>query len=204
MRLNESSYPPQIEDNNSIYHFPVASGVILGAASKSALIDAIYEFRVRNGGALDTIEREIDDYYCKRWPTSCTKETSDYGRTNPSFKSAAPRENLLHRVSRWAVSLAARMPKGGFQLVTTDEARRRQDICAVCACNRSWRTGCKGCSGSAANLLMTVRGLRKGRGDVYGCEAASWDSVTASSLPVSELPLSEAQISRLAEKCWRR
>ncbi len=203
MIINEARNPPIPEGITGAYHFSVASGVTLTASDKSKLIDAIYEYRVRHGGALDTIEREIDDYYCTRWPSSCIMEPADYGVASAP-RTAPVKEAMLHRVSRWAAGVADKMPKGGYALVTTEEAKRRQDICAVCSQNRSWRTGCKGCSGSAAQLLMQVRGLRKGRGDVYGCFVAGWDSNTAASLPVSALPLSDAQMDRLAEKCWRR
>jgi hypothetical protein len=203
MILNPARNPPTIAENSSTYHFPVAAGVVLGASDKSRLIDVAYEYRVRHGGALDTIEREIDDYYCTRWPTACVKENSDYGVPNSS-RTAPVKEAMLHRVSRWAAGVAAQMPKGGYPLVTTEEARRRQDICAICCHNRTWRTGCKGCSGSAAQLLMQVRGLRKGRGDVYGCFVAGWDNSTATSMDLKDLPVSGDQMSRLAEKCWRR
>lgn len=203
MRVSESRFPPTILGAETGYHFPQAPGVLLRGVDKSALIDSIYEYRVRHGGALDTIEREIDDYYCGRWPSACVMEPSDYGVPDPAPR-AAPKESLRNRVSRWAAALAGAMPRGGYSLVTTDEAARRAAICSGCSKNANWRTGCRGCSGSAAALLMQLRGLRKGNGSAYGCTVANWDCNSAASLPVDALPLSDDQLAQMPDACWRK
>lgn len=197
MRVNEARTPP-----NS-WHFPVTPTITIKGTDKRTLIDRVYEWRLRQNLPLDQVEREIDDYYCTQWPDSCVKEPADYGHVNPSPRSQPP-ESLLHRVSRWAAGVADKMPRGGYPMVSPEEAARRQAICAQCPQNFNWRTGCRGCSGSAAQLLLQVRALRKGHNDVYGCAVAGWDNNTASNFKAEDLPLSESQLARMDQKCWRR
>lgn len=197
MVTNQKRTPP------NGWHFPAAQGVELKGTDKKTLIDAVYEFRIRNGGNLETIEREIDNYYCTTWPTACDKEPSDYGAENRR-RTGGYDEALLHRVSRWGAGMADKMPRGGYQLVSQDEASRRQLICVGCPHNVSWRTGCTGCSGSTAQLMMQVRGLRKSNPEALGCKINGFDCGTASNLPLDILNLSDEQKRRLPERCWAK
>ena len=105
MKLNRGKQPP------NGWHFKVAEGVVLHAVNEEELIKQIFEYRLRNNIPVGDIERDIDAYYCARWPTACHKEPIDH---SPDTAPRAPlSETLLNRVSRWAAALIHAQPKGG-------------------------------------------------------------------------------------------
>lgn len=198
MKISRGKVPP------NGWHFEVAQGVRLEAINEELLIKQIFEYRLRNNIPIGDIERDIDNYYCTRWPESCHKEASDWAPETHAAVTIA--ESLLNRVSRWASYLAYRQPKGGYTLVSAAEAQVRGSFCVGCPKNQAWRVGCRGCSNSTAILLTQMRKLQasKYHGDLSGCTCLGWDNQTAVWLPVDAMPISDQQKSELPERCWRK
>jgi len=187
------------------WHFLVAPGVTLEAVNEEELVKRIFEYRLRNNIPIGDIERDIDDYYCARWPKACHKEAKDWENI-PGTTPGVVSEPMLNRVTRWAALMVHGQPKGGYQLVSADEANRRANICVGCPRNQPWRVGCTGCSSSSATVLAQLRKLQatKQQGNLMGCQISGWDNSTAAWMPLSSLPLTEGQIQQLPERCWRK
>lgn len=198
MKINRGKVPP------GGWHFRVAPGVILHAINEEELVRQIFEYRLRNNIPTGDIERDIDAYYCAQWPTACHREPSDH------IPEEAPRaplsEALIKRVTRWAAELVHRQPKGGYSLVSAEEAVRRGNICVGCPKNQPWRVGCRGCSNNTATVLTSLRKLQNSKRstELVGCEVAGWDNETAVWMPADALSVSGVQAEQLPERCWKR
>lgn len=197
MKVGRGKIPP------NGWHFEVAPGVKLEAINEEELIKQIFEYRLRNNMPAGDIERDIDNYYCSRWPQACHKEPSDWA---PGTESAPPAEPLLNRVARWVATLLHHQPKGGYPLISADEANKRSLICVGCPKNQPWRVGCTGCSSSTATLLAQMRKLQavKNQGNLMGCGVCGWDNSTAAWMPKETLMLTSDQEAALPDRCWRK
>lgn len=198
MKIPRGKVPP------NGWHFEVASGVTLEAINEEELTKQIFEYRLRHNLPVGDIERDIDDYYCRRWPRACHKEPKDW--TDTASAGPVHSEPLLKRVTRWAAMMAHGQPRGGYSLSTVEEANARGLICVGCPRNQGWRGGCSGCSSSTATVLAQLRKLQssKQQGNLMGCQVAGWDNATAVWLPKDALPLTENQIQSLPDRCWRK
>jgi hypothetical protein len=183
------------------WHFPQGD-VVLHANGHQQLIEAIFEYRLRNHIEIGDIERDVDDYYCGRWPDFCHSEPSDRDPSIPRVSG----ETMLNRVSRWASGLARTMPRGGWPLQVVGEAERRAGICAACPQNAGWRGGCLGCSASTLQLLQQIKGMRKTKqdGNLIGCLVAGWENSTAVWLGQECLTVTENQRRAMPDACWRK
>lgn len=198
MKISRRKVPP------NGWHFEVDSGVRLEAVNEEALTKQIFEYRLRHDIPVGDIERDLDDYYCGKWPEACHNEpVDDQPGTGPRSPSAEP---LLNRVTRWASLLLSRLPRGGWTLVNNDEAARRGLICVGCPKNQPWRGGCAGCSQSTATVLAQLRQLRtsKQQGNLMGCGVCGWANDVAVFMPTEALELSEDQRAALPDRCWRK
>lgn len=201
MKLGRGRVPP------NGWHFEVVPGLKLEAPNEESLTKLIFEYRLRNNIPIGDIERDIDNYYCARWPTACHKEPKDWNPEVPSaVANAGLVEPLLNRVSRWASMLLHRQPKGGYSLVSAALAQTRGNACVGCPKNQSWRMGCRGCSSNTAVLLTQMRKLQTSQhhGDLMGCSVCGWDNQTAVWLPEESLEISKEQAEALPERCWRK
>lgn len=203
MNLSRGKQPPQRAGYS--WHYEVAPGVVMTAVNEEGLTKQIFEYRMRHNIPIGDIERDIDRYYCERWPSCCHKEDADWspGGDGPA---SPPSEPFVNRVARWASLLLHRLPRGGFQLVPDSEATRRGTICAGCPKNQPWRVGCKGCSNATATLLAQLRNLKssKSHASLYGCQIGGWDNATAVWMDVQQLELTDAQKAGLPDRCWRK
>lgn len=198
MKLMRGRQPP------GGWHFEVVPGRVLRAINEAELTELIFEYRVRNNLPIGEISRDIDRYYCERWPDACHKDATEYpGAKNATVPVAEP---MLNRVTRWASLTARQMPAGGYALVPREEADRRAAICVACRQNVNWRGGCTGCSASTLALLAQIRQLRRtGRdGNLSGCALGGWDNLTAVHLPADRLVLAPEQQAQLPPACWKR
>lgn len=186
------------------WHFILEDGKRIEAPTEEMLTDAIFESRMRRGIPIGDIRRDIDDYYCSRWPEHCQKEAHEYANTSASVRGPSD-EPMLNRIARWASILSRKMPKGGYTLTTEQEATKRAAICIGCPFNVEWRTGCPGCSSSTASLLASMRNIRKLScdGRLHGCKVIGWDNATAVHFEKRE-PLTEDQSKQVCEKCWAK
>lgn len=202
MRLPRSGRMPPT-DGVSHWRYPVQSDVMLRAKSQDELIEAIFDFRIRNNISPGDPEGDISRWYCAQFPGFCHAEASD---TDPAAARIST-EPMLNRVSRWASVSARQMPKGGYELVPKAEADSRAVICAACRKQDSgWRGGCGGCSASTMQILQQLKKLRTTPkdGNLGACSIAGWANVAAAWLPVSALPITEEQRAALPEACWRK
>jgi hypothetical protein len=186
------------------WHFVVAPNVKLEAITEEILVNQIFEYRLRNNIPMGDIERDIDDYYCKLWPEVCQKEPKD--EEGGSSASAPPAEPMLNRVTRWVAMLVHQQPKGGYNLISAEEANRRADICVGCPLNYPWRGGCSGCSSSTVAVSGQLRKMQAARqqGNLMACKVAGWDNATAAFMPMPTLGLTEEQLQSLPDRCWRK
>lgn len=187
------------------WHFEVATGVKLTAVTEELLTKAIFEYRVRNNIPIGEISRDIDRYYCTRWPDACHKESSESAGYDNGVMPTVD-EPIVNRITRWASLSLRRQPQGGHQLVSADEAQRRATICASCPKNTSWKGGCAGCSQTVLSILIQLRQLRKTSkdGNLNACVCGGWDNMTAVHMPVSELEIAPEQKASMPAACWRK
>ena len=187
MILNKMKLPP------GGWHFE-AHGQKFRAGTEDLLKVAITEYRIRNNIPPGDIDREINDYYCSRWPDSCFK---DYAR-EPKVNGEA----LGNRVVRWATSMWHARPKGGHKLVPQDEANRRASICLTCPMNKQWQASCSSCMGSVNAVLSQIRGMKSNKhaGHLHSCSFMGWDNSTA--IHLESLALTPDQLSRKPPNCW--
>jgi hypothetical protein len=198
VKLNRGKTPP------NGWHFEVAPDVKLEAINEEELTKLIFEYRLRNNLPLGDIERDIDEYYCTRWPTACHREPKDWPEV--SADNAPHAQPMMNRVARWAAMLLHLQPKGGYPLVSAEEAARRGLICVGCPHNQPWRGGCSGCTSNAATLLAQMRQTQSSRhnGSLSGCDVAGWDNQTSVWMPKEVLPVTESQEAELPSRCWRK
>jgi len=195
MILSRGKMPPQRDGAH--FHFEIEPGVLLKAATEEKLMAAIFEWRTRRGLPIGDLEEEINSYYCTRWPSACHSDPT---------KTVPRRTPLLHRVTQWAAMLASRMPRGGYSLVTQDEANRRAQICQVCPKNVAWRGGCVGCSQTTSILLAQLRQLRTShrQGNLLACSITGADNLTAVHLPLETWVDTPEQKAQMPDACWRK
>lgn len=185
-----------------MWEFPVAAGVMLRAATEEELTRLIFEFRLRHGIAAGDIERELDLYYCTKWPNACHEEPSD--RT-PGGAHLPPHESLATRIARWVTALAHAMPKGGYHLADKETAETRAASCHGCPKNVSWRGGCASCTQATSAILLSVRQMRKTSrdGNLLGCLVTGQENQTAVWLP-APTAITADQNLQLPERCWMK
>ena len=174
---------------------------IQGVPSRDILVQQIFEHRMRQGIPIGDIQRDIDNYYCQKWPEQCQKETHEYIAGAQPVPSTEP---MLNRVTRWASLLARTAPRGGHPMVTIEEATKRASVCAGCPMNRKWRGGCAGCSSSTAQLLINLRSLRRlgCEGGLLGCQVLGWENATA--VHLQNVEVTDSQKAQLPDKCWAK
>ncbi len=202
MKLSRGKVPPT-DNGQGGWHFPAAENVILRGSTEEALTKQIFEYRLRNNLPIGDIERDIDRYYCTRWPQACHPEATD---TSGQPRPAARRANLIERIALWASTAFRTMPRGGYELETTPEATKRAQTCLGCPKNVSWRSGCSSCNASTSKLLLELRKLRKTPhdGNLLACDIGGWDNQSALHLPVSATPITEEQRAQMPSHCWRK
>lgn len=150
------------------------------------------------------IERDVDNYFCTNWPSSCDKEPHEYNNNAGAERTHA--EALIYRVSRWAMGIIKTMPRGGVQLVSAQEANSRAAVCAACPKNTPWRIGCIGCSASTVAVLSQIKKLGSTPQDakLMACSVAGWETSTSAWLPAQYLKLTDEQKNSLPANCWRK
>lgn len=199
MRLAKGRIPPS--DGDDKWHFPQGK-LVLRASGRDELTALIFQYRLNNNIEIGDIEREIDDFYCGKWPSFCHAEASDVDATVPRQSE----EPMLNRVSRWVSATVHKMPRGGYPLVTAVEAKARADICIACKKNTPWKGGCTGCSASTLQLLQHIKQHRKTDrdGNLNACAIGTWENGAAIHLPVEALSLTDQQKASLPQACWRK
>lgn len=202
MKLSRGRLPPT-DDGSGGWHYPASPGVILRAATEELLIKLLAEYRQRNNIELGDIERDIDDYYCRRWPTACHPEPSD---VNPNAPRTPARESMINRVQRWASMATRIMPRGGHAMATQPEAMARGQTCLGCPRNVAWKAGCRGCGNSTARLVTELKRAKKTQLDaqLLACDVGGWANDAAIWLPKEATPIGEDQKRFMPKLCWRK
>lgn len=191
MKVNKGMVPP------GGWHFPSQPGQIIRADTYESLIDIIFKLRLAVGKNTDSIEAEVNRYFCSRWPNACI----------PDDATGVPNSNdtLARRVARFAARMAQGMPAGGYELVNQGIANERAATCASCPFQIAWKTGCSSCSASTAALLLQIRKLRNTPSDpkLMACKVSGWENQTAVHLPENVVKPDEETLKTLPEHCWR-
>lgn len=199
MRLSKGRSPPS--DGKDAYHLPQPDGTVIHGKTIDALIRNVFEYRVRNNLDPGMIEEDIDRYYCTKWPSFCAEAQTGLGKS-PKQQS----QEMLNRVSRWASSIAHRMPRGGYALVMLSEAEKRASICAACPKNGGWRSGCGGCDATTLQIVQSLKQLKKTTkdGNLSACQIGGYENSAAAWLPTDALPITEAERAAMPVECWRK
>lgn len=178
------------------WHYPV-DGITLRADGHQELCDLLYAHYLRQGMVDRDVERDVDQYFCSKWPNFCNKESSDYGL--PSVPSTL---DLFTRVSRALARFMAAQPSGGYALVQQIEATARAATCASCQFNLKWTKSCGRCSSSAQTISLQLRKHRNTPSDpsLRGCALMGVDLLSAVHLPEEALPACQPA----PESCWRK
>lgn len=191
MHLNRGVIPP----NN--FHFPVEKGVVLRASTYELLIKEIVNWRTQNGVPIGDPDRDIDDYFCSKWPSYCVTTEAEGALVQRN-------SDMLKRVNGWAAVTMRDTPVGGYLLVDQNVATNRCKICNSCPFNKAWRNGCGSCTQATDTILIRLRQLRKIVLDesLLGCAINGWDNRTAVHLPLSALKLTEEKPQAIPQNCW--
>ena len=191
MKLNQGAIPP------NGYHFPVDFGVILKASSYDALIKEIVVWKTQNGLPIGDPAKDVDDYFCAKWPSACQPGESEQ-------KMLQQNSNLLKQVNGWAATALRNTPQGGYLLVDQTIATQRLKACLECPFNRQWHTGCGTCMAATDTILIRLRQLRKITLDdsLLGCSINGFDNRTAIHMPLSAFGLTEEKKNDLPQNCW--
>ncbi len=198
MRVNEGRCPP------NGWHFPIGS-VTLEALTRSDLVKAITEYRMRSGQAAGDPVKDIDEYVCKKWPHFCIREYHDTMAPNHAPVGPPPAATLNNRVSLWAALQVQKIPPGGHHLVNQKVADERAAICLSCPRNHPWKSGCGACNATAEHILMTVRKTNRTQYDdrIFGCEVGGFDLRTMAWLPADMAKPDQNELPFLPKSCWR-
>ena len=198
MKVSTGQIPP------NGWHYPQGPGHTITADTYELLIEAIFTFRLRAGKPEGNIKKDVDRYYCQRWPQFCQTEPSDFGiKSGPETDKRDP---MSKRVARFAARMSGNMPQGGYLLVPQFEANDRAAICAACPMNVPWKSGCSSCTASTANMLLQIRKLRNTPidGKLLGCNVSGHENATAVHLPDVVMKITDPDIlAFLPEKCWK-
>lgn len=181
----------------------MTDGVILRGPTQERLLTLISEYRIRNNIPPGDAEKDVNDYFCSKYPDACVKESQDYGGPKRDFPRS---ESPANRVARWAMGLLHRMPQGGYPLVSQPEADARAKICRTCPKNSNWRGGCGSCTQSAVTLLAQIRRVsRTGYdGALMACSVTGYELTTSVWLNAQESPINEEQRDAMPANCWRK
>ena len=190
MRLNSGLIPP------NGYHFPVADGVTLKAATKDLLVREIEKWRVQNAIDVGNPEKDIDNYFCSKWPHFCLAESHEAPEN--------PRYSLLKMVNGWAVKKLRDQPPRGYPLVNQPDAEKRCKSCIECPFNKQWRSDCGECMKATDTILIRLRQLRKIALDdgLLGCSINGHDNRTAIHFQIADLALTSERLAALPQNCW--
>jgi len=191
MKINKGMIPP------NGYHYPIAEGVRLNAATYDLLIELIQTWRTQSGIPIGDAHKDVDNYVCAKWPNACQPESHE-------FPSQPPKNTMLRRVNGWAAIMMRNLPRGGYELVDQGTATERAATCSDCPFKKAWRSECNACMVSTDAVLSRVRQLRKITLDdsCLGCSINGFDNKTAIHMPISSLNLSEEQKNKLPQNCW--
>jgi hypothetical protein len=190
MKLNKGIIPP------NGFHFPVDGGVTLKAATYELLIKEIETWRTQNGIAIGEPERDVDNYFCAKWPHFCLPE--------PHETTMLRGDSINKQVNAWAAIMLRNTPMGGYNLVNQDEAENRCKTCVACPFNKAWRGTCANCTKATDTILIRLRQLRKITLDesLLGCSINGFDNKTAIHLTTSGLKITPEKKSQIPQNCW--
>lgn len=190
MRLNQGTIPP------GGFHYPVEDGVILRAPTYQKLVYEIEVWRTQNGIPVGDAHRDIDQYFCSKWPHFCIAE--------PKETSINKGVNITKGVNGWAAIMLRNTPQGGYQLVNQDVAENRCKSCLSCPFNKVWKSGCQSCSQATESILIRLRQLRKITLDegLLGCSINNFDNKTAIHFPLSALNITSEHKAAIPQNCW--
>lgn len=190
MKLNQGSIPP------GGFHYPVDEGVVLKAPTYAKLVTEIETWRTQNGIPVGDPHKDIDQYFCSKWPHFCIAQKHE--------TSANKGENISKGVNAWAAIMLRNTPQGGYPLVNQDVAERRCKTCIGCPFNKVWRTGCASCSQATDSILIRLRQLRKITLDegLLGCSINNFDNKTAIHFPLSALGITSERMAAIPQNCW--
>ena len=176
------------------WRFPVSESVTLTALTPALLREKIFNWRIENAipcGDLESIDFEIDAYYCKLYPEKCVPEPVD----NQWPAGVTPEDKMSDRVVRWLATMLdqRRVPSGGWPLVSAKVAEARASACATCHRNKPFPSGCSPCDESVNRASARVRSHRISdeAHSLYGCEVFGWDTAAAVHLTDTALMIAE-------------
>lgn len=188
------------------YVFRETDGSMHRAGNWAAVIQKVKEYRQRKNQNVDTLEAEVMEQGCKRYPSLCRPEAQNIPpqgivSARPVPVSRADPPAFKARVLMWMSHLfGARTRNEPIALVSPDEAAARESICATCPQNQPFiGSGCSSCKTAVANYRDGIIPGRPRYDRLRGCLILGTDLVTA-------VHLDEVRIENpaLPANCWRR
>lgn len=182
-RLKESIVPP----GGWTY---VSNGVEFREGSPETLIDAITKYRVQNMIPVGDPLRELEDYFCTKYPNQC-----DGASAVSSVNNNVKKNRFIDRVMKWAQE----MYSSGFELVSDIEANNRAGICHACEAQVNWEDECPKCVQDARRLLIVLRKAKEPIvHNLKGCRVWGFDCRTACFMKKQPTDKEGSQPAR----CW--
>lgn len=193
MHVNQGMVPPNGP------HFPVDNDVVLKAPTFELLYAQIVSYRVNRGIDPGDPVRDVNNYFCTKWPHVCLEDSTDGPRPEDAKSS------MGKRVATWTALMARNQPQGGYSLADDGVAASRATTCSTCRYNRKWDTNCAPCWASINQVLGQIRRLRNVRMDmpVWGCEVDGSDNRTSAFLPEGSIKGNMVEATRYPPACWK-
>jgi hypothetical protein len=169
--------------------------VRLTADTVPDLYARVADYRGQNGLPTETVKADVDMYICGQFPDFC--HTVD--EVSVSLQRAAdPKASLLSDLQTWTTNLM--MSPRPRTLVGDELAEARASVCARCAFNSNWKSGCGSCVAAVDRASASLRQARDTRSTpmLGGCRILRHDNRTAVFLDPSELHAS----GDLPAHCW--
>lgn len=163
-RLKESIVPP----NGWKIH---TSGVLFEHGSPDGLVDAITKYRIQNRLPVGDPLREVEDYFCTKYPSQCNGAMAANTKEEPRKQ-----QRFIDKVLAWAQAVYS----SNTEVVDDMTANNRSAVCHACVGQSEWQDQCPKCVADVRRLLII---LRKGKepviGGLKGCRFWGFDSKTA-------------------------
>jgi hypothetical protein len=162
-RLKESIIPP----GGWKY---TTNGVEFHEGAPDKLVDSIVKYRSQNRIPIGDPLREIEEYFCTKFPSQC------HGATAVNTKQPKKNVRFIDKVLAWAQWIYST----DTETVDDITANNRSSICHACECQVEWQNDCPKCINDVKRILII---LRKGKEPIThglkGCRAWEFDSKTA-------------------------
>lgn len=170
------------------HFFVERDGAKIVANSWTGVIARVTKYRKRAGYAAGDPGREVIDQACLRNPGLCVDD-------NGTRQVQVKRASLRLRVLKWLAALQNEQ----FDFVAEQEAQRRAGVCAGCANNVDFSSGCGTCKLAVRESRKELLERRQTDARLNGCAVLGEDVAVSTWLESQAVENAE-----LPGHCWRK